>query len=171
MSETFKFPNGYDVNICRKKDILDCIDDNILDKDVALAIVSHCEFSAAKYIKDGIWAGIPFIGNIRRSACRARTASKSQQDILTAARETLDSDQYLLFKRDFYKDNAKRVAENRYYRYITSMAVTKNRKLYKHLCKTKGEVYARLFLYCSHTVTSVDNEYKLLDDELKTDNR
>ena len=34
MADTFKFPNGgYDVTICRKQDILDCIDKNIIDFD------------------------------------------------------------------------------------------------------------------------------------------
>ena len=36
MSEQFKFPNGgYEVTVLRKQDILDCIDDNIIDKEIA----------------------------------------------------------------------------------------------------------------------------------------
>ena len=35
MSEQFKFPNGgYEVTVLRKQDILDCIDDNIIDKEL-----------------------------------------------------------------------------------------------------------------------------------------
>ena len=80
MADTFKFPNGgYDVTICRKKDILECIDENIIDKDVALAIVEHCEYTAADYIKEGVWAGIPFIGNIRISKTKQLLKSDEQQ--------------------------------------------------------------------------------------------
>ena len=29
----------------------------------------------------------------------------------------------------------------------------------------KGEVYARLYLYATHNITSLDNEYVILDDD------
>lgn len=66
MADVFRFPNdGYDVTIVKKQDILDCIDENIIDKEVALSIVEHCEKTAAEFISSGRWTGIPFIGNIR----------------------------------------------------------------------------------------------------------
>ena len=37
-TEVRTFPNGYDVRVVRKQDILDCIDDNIIDKDIALEL-------------------------------------------------------------------------------------------------------------------------------------
>ena len=60
--------------------------------------------------------------------------------------------------------NAMNNKYNRYYKYITSIAINKNRKLFRKLCETKGEVYARLFLYCSHEVVAVSNEYINLED-------
>ena len=40
MADTYKFPGGgYDVTVFKKQDVLDCIDKNILDKDVAYEIV------------------------------------------------------------------------------------------------------------------------------------
>lgn len=160
MADTFKFPNGgYDVTICRKQDIIDCIEKNITDKEVALAIVEHCEFQAAAFIREGKWTGIPFIGNIRVPKTIEMLKSDEQQALLKEAREQLDKDKYILFKKQLGKENFKKAAQDRYYRYITSIAVTKNRKLFKKLCATKGEVYARLFLYCSHSITAVNNEY------------
>ena len=165
MADTFKFPNGgYDVTICRKKDILECIDKNIVDKDVALAIVEHCEYAAANFIKDGIWAGIPFIGNIRKSKTKELLHSDEQQALIAEAKENLDKEKYILFRKRLNKENVKRISQDRYYRYITSIAVNNNKKLFRKLCNTKGEVYARLFLYCSHEVVAVSNEYVKIGD-------
>ena len=132
MADIFKFPNGgYDVTICRKKDILECIDENIIDKDVALAIVEHCEYTAADYIKEGVWAGIPFIGNIRISKTKQLLKSDEQQALIAEAKENLDKDKYILFRKRLNKENVKRISQDRYYRYITSIAVSNNRKLFK----------------------------------------
>ena len=171
MPDIFKFPNGYDVTICRKKDIIECIDKNIIDKDIALAIVDSCEYNVAEFIRQGRWAGIPFIGNIRVDKNYEMYQTDEQQALIQEAKEQLDKEQYLLFRKKLTKENIKRIANDRYYRYVTSMAVTNNRKLYKKLCETKGEVYARLFLYCSHEVVAVCNEYvNLMDYEQQTPN-
>ena len=165
MADTFKFPNGgYDVTICRKQDILDCIDKNITDKDVAMAIVEHCEFQAASFIREGRWTGIPFIGNIRISKTKQLLKSDEQQALIAEAKENIDKDKYILFRKRLNKENVKRISQDRYYRYITSIAVNNNKKLFRKLCDTKGEVYARLFLYCSHEVVAVSNEYINLED-------
>ena len=160
MADTFKFPNGgYDVTICRKQDILDCIDKNIIDKDVALAIVEHCEFQAASFIREGKWTGIPFIGNIRIPKTVQMLKSDEQQALIQDAKKQLGKEQYIMFRKKLNKENSKQISQDRYYRYITSIAVNNNRKLFRKLCDTKGEVYARLFLYCSHEVVAISNEY------------
>lgn len=166
MADTFKFPNGgYDVTICRKQDIIDCIEKNITDKEVAMAIVEHCEFQAANFIKEGRWTGLPFIGNVRVPQTIKMMKSEEQRSLLREAKEELSSEQYVLFRKQLNKDNVKRIAHNRYYKYITSIAVNKNRKLFNKLCKTKGEAYARLYFYCSYNITAINNEYIYLDNE------
>lgn len=75
MAETFKFPNGYDVPVYRKQDILKAIDDNIIDKEIALSIVEQCETDAIDFLNKGVWAGIPFMGNIK-----ANEFARSMQD-------------------------------------------------------------------------------------------
>ena len=167
MADTFKFPNGgYDVTICRKQDILDCIDKNIIDKDIALAIVEHCEFQAASFIREGRWTGIPFIGNIRMSKTKELLKSSEQQALIAEAKENLGKEQYVLFRKQLNKENVKRISQERYYRFITSMAISNNKKLFRKLCKVHGEVYARVFLFCSYEVVAVTNEYiNLINDE------
>lgn len=164
MADTFKFPNGgYDVTIFRKQDVFDCIDQNI-DKDVALAIVEHCESQAASFIREGRWTGIPFIGNIRIPKTVQMLKSDEQKALIQDAKEQLGKEQYIMFRKQLNKENVKHISQDRYYRYITSIAVNNNRNLFKKLCDTKGEVYARLFLYCSHELTEVSNEYINLED-------
>ena len=165
MADTFKFPNGgYDVTICRKQDILDCIDKNIIDKDIAMAIVEHCEFQAASFIKEGRWAGIPFIGNIRTPKTVQMLKTDEQQALIQDAKEQLGKEQYIMFRKQLNKENAKQISQDRYYRYVTSIAVHANKKLFRKLCDTKGEVYARLFLFCSREVVAISNEYINLED-------
>lgn len=165
MADTFKFPNGgYDVTICRKQDILDCINKNIIDKDIAIAVVEHCEFQAASFIREGRWTGIPFIGNIRIPKTIQMLKTNEQQALIQDAKEQLGKEQYIMFRKKLNKENAKQISQDRYYRYITSIAVNNNRKLFRKLCDTKGEVYARLFLFCSREVVAVNNEYINLEN-------
>ena len=64
-TEIRKFPNGYDVRVVRKQDILDCIDENIIDKEIALELITQCEIDACQYINEGKWTGLPYIGSVR----------------------------------------------------------------------------------------------------------
>lgn len=163
MAETYKFPGGYDVVVFKKQDIINCIDENIIDKEVALAIVEQCELDAANFLREGRWTGIPFIGNIRVPKHRLMEDNADQQAILQEAKECLDANKYVLFRKQLGEENVKHIRQERYYKYVTSIAVGRNRKLYKKLCDEKGEYYARIFLYASKNITAVDNEYVALD--------
>ena len=100
MADTLKFPNGgYDVTICRRQDIIDCIDKNIVDKDIALAVINHCEFQAASFIKEGRWAGIPFIGNIRVPKTVQMIRSDEQKALIEDAKEQLVKERNIMFKK------------------------------------------------------------------------
>ena len=65
MTDTYKFPGGNDVKVIRKEDIINTINCNIVDKEVALAIVKQCEVDAANFLRKGRWTGIPFMGSIK----------------------------------------------------------------------------------------------------------
>lgn len=158
MSDTLKFPNGYDVVVCRKQDILDCIDDNIIDKELALAIVTRCEMDAAEFLKEGRWAGIPFMGSIRIPKGRLLEESPEQQALIDEAKKTLEKEKYILFRKQLYKDNAKLIKAQRYYKYITSRNAQQNKDTYKKLCKEKGEHYANIIMYSLDGLEVVLNE-------------
>lgn len=160
MANTFKFPNnGYEVTVLKKQDVLDCINDNIIDKEIALAIVEQCEIDAAAFINEGRWTGIPFMGNIRLSATAQALKNPEQQMLIEEAKQKLDAHSYLVFKTNLSKKVGKQIKQQKYYNYITSIAINNNKELYKKLCKEKGECYARIYLYACKHITALNNEY------------
>lgn len=166
MADVFKFPNdGYEVIVCKKHDILACIDENIVDKDIALAIVEQCEADAIEFIEQGRWAGIPFIGSIRIPKHKQLERSPEQQALIEEAKQNLTKEQYIVFRKNLSVENKIQAKNERYFNYITSIAINNNRKLYKKLCTEKGEHYARIFLFASKHITSIDNEYNITDDK------
>lgn len=164
MTDTYRFPNGYDVKVVRKQDIIDSITCNIVDKEVALALVQQCEIDAAGFISKGRWAGIPFMGTIRSNKITLLQTSKEQQELIEYSRNNLTREQYCLFKKKLIQDNGKRVKAQRYYQYVLSMAVAKNRPLFKKMCKEKGYGYARIHFFLSNSICAVDNEYVPVED-------
>lgn len=165
MADTYKFPNGYDVRVIRKQDIIDSITCNIVDKEVALALVQQCEIDAAGFISKGRWAGIPFMGSIRPNKISVLGNSKEQKELIEYSRNNLTKEQYVLFKKNLIKDNSKRVKAQKYYQYVLSMAVAKNRPLFKKMCKEKGYGYARIHFFLSNSICAVDNEYVPVEDD------
>lgn len=147
MKYTFTFPNGYEVEIFRTEDVLKSIDDNIIDKDIALEVISQCEQDCAKLIENGEWAALPFLGNFRRRQCKDILNSKENKELIETAKETLFNDKFLMFRKDLAKDASIRVKNTRFMRYEISKLVTKNKSTYKRMVRRKGEHYTNLILY------------------------
>lgn len=164
MADTYKFPGGYDVTVVRKKDIIDCIDNNIVDKEVALAIVEQCEIDAIKFLANGRWTGIPFIGNIRPSKVSLALKSKESLELLDAAKDNLTNNEYIAFKRELAYDAHRRVKAQRYYHYVLASAVNRNKQLFKKLVKEKGEGYARIHFFLSRSIVAVNNYYSDIEN-------
>lgn len=147
MPDTFKFPDGYDVTVCRKQDILDCLDANITDKDVVLAVIEQCELDASNFLREGRWTGIPFVGNIRIPKAKQIMQSDETKALLDDARDTLDKDKFILFKRELRASINQSVKTDRFYRYMTSQFVTKNQRFFKNISAERGDTYARILCY------------------------
>lgn len=144
MEDTYKFPGGYDVKVVRKRDIIDCIDSNIVDKEVALEIIKQCECDAIGFLRQGRWAGIPFIGSIRENRVKKIEKSKEHQDLLNAAYSTATKEQYILFRKELNHETHKRLKANKYYAFVLASAVKRNKEVFYALCKEHGEKFARL---------------------------
>ena len=89
MADIIKFPNGgYDVTIIRKQDVLDCIDANIIDKEVALDLIAKLEIDAMSVINSGMKANIPFLGSIQMKTTRKIYDSADVKESIINARNT-----------------------------------------------------------------------------------
>jgi hypothetical protein len=165
MTDTYKFPGGTDVKIVRKEDIIETINCNIVDKEIALAIVKQCEVDAANFLRKGRWTGIPFIGSIKVPDVVKMSNTPEQKELIKAAVETTTNEQFVMFRRELAYNNEKRVKATRYYNYVLSIAVSKNRNLFKKLCKEKGVGYARIHFFLTSSITAVENEYIPVEDE------
>lgn len=165
MQDTYKFPGGKDVKVVRKEDIINTIKTNIVDTEVALAIVRQCEVDAVNFMKKGRLTGIPFMGTIKIPDTIRMSQTKEQKDLILAAMETNTNEQFVMFRRNLAYDNKVKIKARKYYNYVLSLSVAKNRNQFKKMCKERGEAYARIHFFLLYSVTSVNNEYIPVEDE------
>ena len=148
MNDTIKMPGGgYDVKVVRKEDILKCIDSNIVDKDIMLAFINQFEVDASNFLSQGRWTSLPYIGTLN---------SEEVKELDEIAKENLDRNKYILFRKDMRNDIAKSIKRERLYKYTLSQVVKKNKKFYDYLEKTKGEKIARVICYSMFELTSIE---------------
>lgn len=165
MQDTYKFPGGKDVKVVRKEDIINTIKTNIVDTEVALAIVRQCEVDAVNFMKKGRLTGIPFMGTIKVPDSIKLSKTKEYKDLMLAAMETTTNEQFVMFRRTLAYDNKIKIKARKYYNYVLSLSVAKNRNQFKKMCKERGEAYARIHFFLLYSVTSVNNEYIPVEDE------
>lgn len=158
MSEIFRFPNGHDVKVYRKSDIIQCIEENIIDKEVALEVVKQCEISAMNVLLNGGWAGIPYFGNIRIPEHKKLLNSEEMQGIVEDAKETLSHENYVLFREQLRIDATIKAKKNRYYNYILAKYCSNNSKLYKRFIKEKGVNGAKVIIYTLCNSKPIDSD-------------
>ena len=135
------------------------------DTEVALAIVRQCEVDAVNFMKKGRLTGIPFMGTIKVPDTIRMSQTKEQKDLILAAMETNTNEQFVMFRRNLAYDNKVKIKARKYYNYVLSLSVAKNRNQFKKMCKEKGEAYARIHFFLLYSVTSVNNEYIPVEDE------
>ena len=159
MNDTIKLPDGgYDVKVVRKEDILECIDSNILDKDVMLAFINQFEVDATNFLNQGRWTSLPYIGTLRKNQFKEALNSEENKELIEAAKENLDKNKYVLFRKNLRDDIARALKRERLYKYTLSQVVKKNKTFYDYLDKKKGEKIARVICYSMFELTSVDYE-------------
>ena len=145
--ELRKFPaaGGYYVTIVNKNDVLKTIDDNIIDKEIAYQIITSLELSCQKYVSAGDIAGIPYVGKIKERL--EATIIRKNKEALTDAKEALDREQYIAFKRALFADEGKRYKYNKVYKLEIARVVSHYRKQYWNYVDTIGEVKADIMFH------------------------
>lgn len=151
MYNTFKFPNGFDIEICRKQDIINLLGDDV-DKELVLTLVTQCETDAINFINEGRWAGIPYLGNMRVPKNKQKFEEIGGYELLETAKQELDKRQYEAFKKDLNAKVVIDIKQERLYRYMTSCFVTKHRKTYDRFASyalnlKSRDAFARFMCY------------------------
>lgn len=161
MAEVRRFPpEGYEVTVLRKQDVLKCIDENIIDKEIALDIVRRCEIDATNFLKEGRWAGIPFLGNIRIPKIVQTFMSEETQKLIAEAKENLDENKYLLFRKEFAKDAMKQEDKERYYKYELSKFIGKHIGFFRKHARKHGDKLARVICFTCRNMTNAIGYYE-----------
>lgn len=159
LKDAYKFPNGgYDVVIIRKEKVVKTIYDNIIDREVALALVEKLELDCSNFIKEGKWASIPFMGSIRVPKTKQLLKSKEQQELIRDAYDNLDSNRYIMFRKQLNAHNEQKVRFEKSYNYLAAIMINRYIKFYKHLCKKYNERFAKIILYTTHCWNIVNSE-------------
>lgn len=147
MAKITRFPKGFDVTVCKKEDILATIDKNIIDKDVALAIIEQLEIDASNFIKEGRWTGIPFLGSIRKNPFKERIQSEEYQDLLDTASKELDKQKYVLFRKQVSAEINDQLKYERFFNYSVSKFANTNKEFYRRARKIYGEYGAKFLCW------------------------
>lgn len=159
MKDKFIIPNtSNEITICRKEDIIECIDDNIIDKEVALALVEDLEVNIAKCIKEGRWCTIPYTCTLRIPKEKLLLMSDEQQQIIEKAKEELTVSQYVRFRQKLGTENIIRVRNERYYKYVVSMNINKYKTIYKRLIRRVPVSCAMFIMFSMDYLVGADNE-------------
>lgn len=160
MASVVRFPGsgGYDVTIIRKQDVLDCIDSNIIDKEVALDLISKLEIDATTLISAGYKANFPYLGSISYPEVSKLLHSPEVKDNIMNARKILDKESYIMFRKKVAKDIAIKTGYERYYKWRVAGLVKHQNKKFKELAAEKGEAFARFYLFSVANLCAVDNE-------------
>lgn len=170
MSKVYKFSNnGYEVEVVRREDVIECIENNIIDKEIAYEIINQLELDANNELSKGKWVGIPKIGSIRANPLSYKAMTDYQKDLIKDAKKLLDKDKYIMFRKQICIENKKRVQFNRYFNYILSISINRNKKLYKKICIEEGEKYADIYMYAVGNIKTISSEFLLMKEEY--DNR
>lgn len=161
MKDVYNFPNGgYEVRIVRRSEVLEAIDKNIIDKDIALAIVERCELDCANFLKEGRWANIPYIGNIRIPKAKQLIKSEEQQTLISDAYDNLNTDSYLMFRKQLNQYNAQRARFEKSYNYLLAIMVNRYNKYYNYLKRNKGDYKARITIYTFASLDPLTEDFK-----------
>lgn len=129
MADIKHFPDGYEVLVCKRQDILDCLDENVIDKELVMDVISDCELQLAEYVKNGVWAGLPFIGSFKWSEEKKIHDAPETQELINTAKETLSNNEYKAFRAKLGADICNATKKERL-RGVMTAQYRKRNKLY-----------------------------------------
>lgn len=172
MSElpTKKFPySNYDVVIVEKDDILKTIDDNIIDKEVARALIDSLEIKAYDYLKDEKGVSFPYLGTIRIPDGLKRENRLRNKEAIQFAYEHFDKPRYVAFIKDMSRLNKERMNFRALLNSAFEIMKRKYPDVYKEIYNKKGELSAKLILSFRYFLKPAKEYYKTEIENLEED--
>ena len=80
------------------------------------------------------------------------------QDAIKESKIQMDKSTYVLFRKNLASNMANQERYDRWSKYITSIAAQKYKNKYRILCRTKGEAYAKAYMFLTNFIVAVENE-------------
>lgn len=152
MARTLKFPGGFDVTVVERDDILQTIDDNIIDKEVLLELLSNLESDMYQGLKEGKWVGVPFLGNIRVPKYLQVIRSEEAQELIEEARINLNPEKYRVFRRNLGRYVTTQINNDRFYNYTISINVNRYKNYYKYIKRVYNRYSVRFYIYSASSL-------------------
>lgn len=145
--EERKYPtkDGFELLLENKESVLKTIDDNILDKEVALLLITQLERDAQRHLEEGENVLIPYIGTIKRKT--GSIVYQENKEVIAAAKETMTQDEFDTFKAEMMHDAVVRQNFNKVFKYQVSRMANKNGKAYWKTVRELGTPKANLRFY------------------------
>lgn len=135
MTKVTRFPDGFDITVYNKKDILDCLDANVIDKEVVWAVISQCEDDAVKFFKENKRrAGIPFIGSYKYNVVNKLANTPEMKEMFDDAKQVMTHQEYVSFRKEVVSDIYYNLARERRLRYQSAIFRRRHPYYYKLLC-------------------------------------
>lgn len=146
--EEGKFPSstGRPILIENKASILKTIDDNVIDKEIAMMLLVQLEKDAQRHLESDEVTAIPYLGRIKRKA--GSKAYAKNKETLEAAKETMSPERYENFKAAMMRDAVIRDNKAKVYNYQVARMGSKNGKTYWKCVERHGKFYANIRFYC-----------------------
>lgn len=149
LRDEYKYPNGKPISVVRKEDIINCIEDNIIDKDIALDIIAQIELSAADTLLRGRECQIPSLGKFRyKLKTYNELHNKEHKEVCAAAKEVLSHSEYVMFRRQKSIEDFIKEKREKYNKWLITTNSRKYNDVYMSLCKRKGITFANAMILC-----------------------
>jgi len=144
----FPGKGGYPILIENKESILKTIDDNIIDKEIALMILEQLETDAKIHLENDEDCIIPCLAKIKRKL-GSRIYEKNKE-VIEAAKETMSSEDFNVFTANLMYEEGIRKNNNKVFQYQVSRMANKNGKSYYHTAILHGKDRTNIRFYCAN---------------------
>lgn len=158
MSSIFKYPNGNDVEVVRQSDIFELLKDKVTDIELVMAVVQQCESDVEKCLRNGVWTGIPYMGNIRRPKISELNDTEERKEIIEDARRTMDVKAYNKFRHELNLSDSIKIREDRKFNSEATVSANNNLKRYRWLCKNFTIPFAKIKIWAEDRANVIEAE-------------